>query len=248
MIRQQIHRIRSLVIIFLLLCPSRGFGEGAAEVANKFCPVLINELVDPDIFVEYKGRKVNLCCQKCKKLFLEDPESYFQNLPAVNAPSQEQPLSSPPIVSPAKPVVAPLVKFLGHFHPVAVHFPIALIIAAGLAEILRIVRKEESWAKTSQFCVILGALGAVASAGLGWLAAVSQDYQGEYLTILNRHRWGGIAVAIGSLLTALWSFSGFGNNEAARRKIYRALLAVSAALVMATGFFGGQLVYGINHF
>ena len=77
-------------LIALLLNVRSGFGEDKPYVApvlppdaNTTCPVMTAEEVDPEIFVEYQGRKVYLCCTSCRKSFKKDPEKYMKLLPGV---------------------------------------------------------------------------------------------------------------------------------------------------------------------
>jgi hypothetical protein len=37
------------------------------------CPVMPEEEVDPSLYVEYKGKKIYVCCKKCAKRVEEDP-------------------------------------------------------------------------------------------------------------------------------------------------------------------------------
>ncbi len=53
------------------------------------CPVLGGP-IDPNIFVEYKGKKVFFCCKGCDQKFQEDPEKYLDKLPQFQ-PSQPEP-------------------------------------------------------------------------------------------------------------------------------------------------------------
>ena len=46
---------------------------------NEICPVMGNE-VDPDVFVDYKGRRIGFCCPGCDEKFLEDPEKYLKKV------------------------------------------------------------------------------------------------------------------------------------------------------------------------
>lgn len=61
---------------------------GAAELprdANTTCPIMMKEQVDPDLFVDYKGERVYLCCSKCKKKFNQDPEKYLKRVKGAKA-------------------------------------------------------------------------------------------------------------------------------------------------------------------
>ncbi len=50
---------------------------------NTICPVMGGP-VDKNIFVEYKGKKVYLCCQDCVNMFKAAPEKYLAKLPQFN--------------------------------------------------------------------------------------------------------------------------------------------------------------------
>ena len=52
----------------------------AAEIINPICPVMQGK-VNPDLFVEYKGKKVYFCCPGCIDEFNADPEKYIASLP-----------------------------------------------------------------------------------------------------------------------------------------------------------------------
>jgi len=57
-------------------------------VTNTLCPVM-GHAVDPEVFVEYQGKKVYFCCRGCDKKFLASPERYLGKLPqfALAAPA-----------------------------------------------------------------------------------------------------------------------------------------------------------------
>jgi YHS domain-containing protein len=45
------------------------------------CPVMKDQPLNKEIFVEYKGKKVYFCCESCKAAFEKDPEKYIKDLP-----------------------------------------------------------------------------------------------------------------------------------------------------------------------
>jgi YHS domain-containing protein len=53
----------------------------AVEVEQTMCPVMDGMKINPNVFVEYKGKKVYFCCNGCKDKFEADPEKYTANLP-----------------------------------------------------------------------------------------------------------------------------------------------------------------------
>ena len=53
----------------------------AAAIEQKICPVMEGNPINPNLFVEYKGKKVYFCCNGCQEKFLADPEKYISKLP-----------------------------------------------------------------------------------------------------------------------------------------------------------------------
>ena len=45
--------------------------------ANQMCPVMPSEKVDPSLYVEYKGKRIYVCCKKCVKRVKEDPAAWY---------------------------------------------------------------------------------------------------------------------------------------------------------------------------
>lgn len=137
-----------------------------------------------------------------------------------------------------------LLRWLGRFHPVVVHFPIALLLAAVLAEILMLALRREALGPIVTYCLVLGAAGALVASALGWLAAEAEPTSGGTLDL---HRWLGIAAAGLAALAAAWrirSLRGPGTSGPWFR-----LLLVSAGLVAAVaGHYGAMLVHGNDHF
>jgi YHS domain-containing protein len=55
-----------------------------AAIEQTICPVMKNNPVDKDIYVEYQGKKVYFCCEDCKEVFAKNPEKYIKDLPQFN--------------------------------------------------------------------------------------------------------------------------------------------------------------------
>jgi hypothetical protein len=55
-------------------------GEGVQGVplgANRMCPVIPDEKVDPSFYVQYKGNRIYVCCKKCVTRVSEDPAAWY---------------------------------------------------------------------------------------------------------------------------------------------------------------------------
>lgn len=42
------------------------------------CPMMPDKKIDKNIYVDYQGQRVYLCCEVCKNLFTKFPEKYMQ--------------------------------------------------------------------------------------------------------------------------------------------------------------------------
>ncbi len=161
------------------------------------------------------------------------------------APSQQGPPSVVAPAAPDKPLDIRLFAYLGRFHVLFIHFPIALLVLAGLGEAWAWWRGlREPWLPV-RLCLVLGALGAIAAAGLGWLHADVGGYGRSQPDVLLLHRWLGTIVALFSLVIALIS-----EREATwqvRTWATRDAVLAQAGWIGIVAHLGGSLVHG-QHF
>ncbi len=174
-------------------------------------------------------------------------QSAPQAEPAQQTPVHEHPEAEAPGVTPAHPyppegVPRPL-AWLGKFHPLAVHFPIAMLIAAALSELLLMRTRHELFFHATRFAIWVGSLGALAAATLGWFFAGFRIADEEWL--MTTHRWFGTSASAFALVVLLLCERAHRRSE---RKAFRLALFPLAAVVAMTGFFGGALLYGIDHY
>lgn len=149
----------------------------------------------------------------------------------------------------AAAVTKSMIKFLGKFHLLFLHFPIALVLIALLAEILGLIVKRSLFFDSARFMVLVAALSVVATVSLGWMAAAYLDYAGDYARMLWLHRWSGSITGGIVLFTAFCSeLSHFLREGKTARTIYRIALVTSAAGIALTGHVGALMVHGINYF
>jgi uncharacterized membrane protein len=134
---------------------------------------------------------------------------------------------------------------IGRFHPVLVHFPIALIVAAFGCELVSMATRWREWHAAAVANLRIGAVFAVGSAIAGWIFAWSPMVEAS--PSLEWHRWVGACAtlaAAGAVLSARAS----AQNSARSIWIYRAALGAAAALVGVSGHLGGTLVWGPHFF
>jgi uncharacterized membrane protein len=132
-------------------------------------------------------------------------------------------------------------QFIGRFHLLVIHFPIALILLVPVLEIAGRSRRFADLSASIDFILALATLSAIFAASLGWCLARSGNYSGR---LVNQHMWGGVCVA--ALCWLCWMLHG---RISDRRfdLIYACALLVAVGLVSWTGYRGGQLSQGENH-
>jgi len=237
---------------------------------NTMCPVMPDEPASDEYVVDYNGRRIAFCCNMCRRDFAKEPQAYLAALESVEPAEGEDPptesadggtetVSAPPdgggptgVDAGATPAGADrsaptrgLLEFLGRFHVLLVHFPIALILAAALAELALVLRPGWSLEDAGQYCLFLGALGAIAAASTGWLRAETATVPAAHEEILFWHRWLGVTTAVLALATA---WLGRQPGRAGDRRPYRVGLLLCAVVVGFGAHYGGLLVYGPDYF
>ncbi len=122
-------------------------------------------------------------------------------------------------------------------HPATVHFPIALLLAAALTELVHLVRPNATLANAVRVMAIGGAAGAIIAALFGWIHT-GLWYGGD--AVMQWHRWTGSALALVAPLAA-W-LAGRDNRTPLRILLF----AIACALVVQ-GYLGGELAHGPHH-
>jgi len=134
------------------------------------------------------------------------------------------------------------IEGLGVYHPLLVHFPIALILAAALAQAFNLAGMRVSNADTVRFLVWAGAVGGLAAGLLGWAHAgpMASDEAG----IMLAHRWIGSSLTLGlfGVVAAVeWHRKSSSSGSAL---VLNLSLFTAAAAVAINGFLGGSLAHG----
>ena len=131
-----------------------------------------------------------------------------------------------------------------HLHPMMVHFPIALLVLGFFAELLGIACKKQVYMPNiSLYLQITGTLGAIAAVITGNFFTL--EVKGAAEEILETHEnFANITMWIMIVATALRLFLIYKKKEEGPLKWFVfALYGLGTLSVLATGFYGGTLVY-----
>jgi uncharacterized membrane protein len=139
-----------------------------------------------------------------------------------------------------------ILAWLGRFHVVVIHFPIALLATAAFVELFAAWRGRLMPDTTVRICVLFGAMSAMAAVLLGWLYADLGGHGRSAPQVVSWHRWLGTTAGFCSI--ALVLISERESRRGQRSWSFRGLLVVGGLLVAVTGHLGGLLVHGDSYF
>lgn len=88
-------RISRIILFMLLIAELSSLNSYAREDTHEHslnavesermiqteCPVMVGNKIDPNIYVDYEGKRVFFCCNTCKSAFIEEPAKYLHRLP-----------------------------------------------------------------------------------------------------------------------------------------------------------------------
>lgn len=136
-------------------------------------------------------------------------------------------------------------RWLGKFHLLLIHFPIALVLAATAGELWAAIRRRAVPSEAVGFCVNLAALAVVPTAFLGWIFAATGE-GADAPQLLLAHRLLGTTTALILIATA----ASFRRDlkHGARTRTSRWLLCFAALVVMLTAHLGGLTAHGADFF
>ena len=132
-------------------------------------------------------------------------------------------------------------QFFGRLHPLVVHFPISLLIFAGLIELFTLKNFNSKFRPAIHLLVLVGSLSTLISALFGWLHASSEGISGETFDL---HQLIGFITS--GLAVLLLYFLGKAGQQSppATRMIYRMLLFTSGLGIRIAVHLGASLTHG----
>ena len=128
---------------------------------------------------------------------------------------------------------------IGKLHPLLVHFPIALVLAAAGAEIVAIRTRRPNWRAVAIANLRAGAAMGALTLIAGWVLATAPFV--EATSSLTSHRWTGVAAVAATIGAAVASWRSHGESHRSL-VVYRGALFGAAALVAIAGHLGAALV------
>jgi uncharacterized membrane protein len=138
-----------------------------------------------------------------------------------------------------------ILRWLGKFHLLMLHFPIALVFAAGVGELWSIWKRNPNPSEIVRFCLWLAAFAAVPTVVLGWLHAAAGNGVGSP-QLLMAHRWLGTSAAVWLVFTAVCAERDVRHGVRSRHVLV--LLVAGILFTALTAHLGGLLDHGGDFF
>ncbi len=132
-------------------------------------------------------------------------------------------------------------QWIGGFHFIFLHFPIALIMMTTFSELLFAWNKRMIFEFASRFMLISAAVLSIPTVILGLTYSYTTSYSGVLAQFIWWHQWLGISTAFFAIFVAC--IRGFKGTS----KLYYLSLFFLFLLVNITGYLGGGMTFGPYH-
>jgi len=138
-----------------------------------------------------------------------------------------------------------LLRWLGGWHPAAVHFPIALLLTVAFLELMAAVRRKPIYTASNKLLLGIAVIGAFVAAPVGWINAGLPAADDASALVL--HRW--IGTALPFLMLLVWWLKPNAEAAAAGRNgpLYTIALSVVASAILAQAYLGAEVTHGAGH-
>ncbi len=139
-----------------------------------------------------------------------------------------------------------MVEIIPNWHPIFVHFTVALIsISVVLFVLTKLVtnwRLEDQWLATAYWNLWIGVLISVVTVVAGWIAFNSVDHDTPSHEAMLEHRLWALTTFGVLVVLAIWSIFQY-KREKEPTSLFVICMVLLLGLVMSTAWHGGELVY-----
>ncbi|MEI8006434.1 MAG: DUF2231 domain-containing protein [Bacteroidota bacterium] len=134
---------------------------------------------------------------------------------------------------------------ISHFHPLSVHFPVALVMVAFMFDLVSMItKKEPCLSKAGYYLQVLGMLAAIAAWGTGHFIAGTTSMEGEAMQVKEQHELFAtialVAIIVATIARLIMVYQKTENTF--YKYIPFGLSLLSVVFITITGYLGGKLV------
>jgi uncharacterized membrane protein len=129
------------------------------------------------------------------------------------------------------------------FHPIVVHFPIALYLLGVLLTLGYLWRRTPDYERFAYWSFILAWISVAVAALAGLVDQGSLAPNDPHRASINNHITAGVALLVINGLVVYYRFRWADVLASSRRWQYLGLMAAGVVALVVTGWLGGELVY-----
>ncbi len=135
-----------------------------------------------------------------------------------------------------------------NFHPLFVHFPIALLFLALILEVIAVLRNRPELSRAAWWNQIAGTVGLGLTVASGLLAEDTVRIPAEARDLFERHEQLAFLAAALFAVTLFWRIASRGRVPRHPPFLYLLLLLAGVGVVLTGAFWGGEMVfsYGVG--
>ena len=137
----------------------------------------------------------------------------------------------------------PALASISNYHPLVVHFPIAFLFSFFLLDVLGSVLKKAKWREVAAYFLYAGAISAVFTVIVGFMAAYSLPHNAMVHGLMLKHQYLGVSVMLLSMVLAVWRYKAVEITGGAQH-FFVTLSAILCLLLVFGADVGGFMVYG----
>lgn len=136
---------------------------------------------------------------------------------------------------------------IGHFHPALVHFPVALVLTAAVAEALYMTKRKQRYGDAARFVITAAAWLSVPAAAAGFAAASGETFDARLEGVFTIHRVAGTTLPFLVILAYAMGEGARRSGQVWEQMLYRLVLLVAVVCVLVAAYYGGLLEHGDLH-
>jgi len=133
-----------------------------------------------------------------------------------------------------------MAELIGRFHPLIIHLPIGILIAAFITELASRKASLSHLKSAVPFVLLLAILTSVLAFFTGWIMPKEGEFDEGLISL---HLWFSVGMTVCTILVYLSRIS---KNDKLK-KLYFPMFLVSMILLIITGHYGGSLTHGAGH-
>lgn len=129
------------------------------------------------------------------------------------------------------------------YHPMFVHFPIALLSVTAIIGLIDVFQKKYDLKNVIKWNLIFAALGSLVAVITGFRDAGVIPHNLTIHLIMEQHEHIGVAVLVLSVLLSAWIILRSSKMKKAEHLIFVLMLWAGLVLVSYNGYLGGKMVF-----